>query len=406
MASLWRVPCSCSLLLSTIPATPLSRLQHEPLLFGDNHSSGSRSNSNSNRKSSSSNNKLPRQQRREGFWHVLPAKTAKSLVVRDKMEQVRWDRGRRAAVEREEKKIKGQRNLPPELRTTIKTAGDPAAATTDKKDEETPDEVYVLALETDRGHRDAVSALRERHFKREKLRVGAHITLFHALPGPRMHEVWRELRKVVHGDDGTSGGGRRPIEPFKIHIEAGSSSLMPLRRGLALHVQGLEPAARIRRLLLGAFVRLGIPLTDQDRDRDWHGHYTIQNFVAAGKTRKQCERDALQLLSEDDDFGGSSGGDAVAGGAGGAEEAGSGNYVPGRNFLHTRRSLRNGTVMGLTLWLYDNDPDPQKRGRWLAPESVMFQHGIVAEHEVVERRQVIRTRSAGPDLSLKRVVEA
>ncbi|KXJ88492.1 hypothetical protein Micbo1qcDRAFT_214401 [Microdochium bolleyi] len=238
--------------------------------------------------------------------------------------------------------------------------------------------VYVLALETDEGHRRAVSALRERHFPRAKLRVGAHITLFHALPGSRLAEIRDILRQVVQGtDSGSSGSSSEMVvkQPFEIHIEPSAAALMPMSKGLGLHVQGLQPAAQLRRALLGAFERSGVPLSEQDSNPRWRGHYTIQNHVRDGIVRRprraaatenhaqehgesdaawlreECRLDVLRHLLGPDDA----------------------DHGDDEGLLVDRAHLRAGTVTGVTLWRYDDgDGNPRTRGRWLDPEPVLF----------------------------------
>jgi 2'-5' RNA ligase len=113
---------------------------------------------------------------------------------------------------------------------------------------------------------DDLDARRRRFFPAARLQVGAHLTLFHALPGDREGDVAATLERL------TAGHPRPTItvgEPFG------------LGRGVAYRMPspGLEEVrAEIAREFRGV-------LTDQDARR-WRPHVTIQNKVEPDEARR------------------------------------------------------------------------------------------------------------------------
>ena len=130
------------------------------------------------------------------------------------------------------------------------------------------DPLIVSAVLADEARRD-LEEQRRRWFPAERLVVGAHVTLFHHLPGNRVDDVADALRAAV--------GRPRPtlsvVEPF----------LMGRGVGYRLRSPGLEEAREVvRRRFEGA-------LTDQDARR-WRPHVTIQNKVDPDTARATLAR--------------------------------------------------------------------------------------------------------------------
>ena len=67
-----------------------------------------------------------------------------------------------------------------------------------KADVATNTEVYVLTLLTDRSHHLALTKLRDQYFPKHLNKLGAHITLFHALPGSRLAAIRTSLAECVN----------------------------------------------------------------------------------------------------------------------------------------------------------------------------------------------------------------
>ena len=131
----------------------------------------------------------------------------------------------------------------------------------------TPDPLIVSAVLSPDAQ-DDLDAQRRRWFPSDRLHVGAHITLFHALPGARLEEFRAALAKLVERP-------RPPLhvgEPFKmgrgVGVRLQSSALEGLRAAIAR--------------------RVADDLTDQDARR-WHPHVTIQNKVTPEEARQTLE---------------------------------------------------------------------------------------------------------------------
>jgi 2'-5' RNA ligase len=127
-----------------------------------------------------------------------------------------------------------------------------------------PDPLIVSAVLSPDAQ-DDLDAQRRRWFPADRLHVGAHITLFHALPGERLEEVRTALAELT-------GRPRPPLhvgEPFKMGRGVGlrlqSSALEGLRGAIARRFDG--------------------DLTDQDARR-WRPHVTIQNKVEPDEARR------------------------------------------------------------------------------------------------------------------------
>ena len=119
----------------------------------------------------------------------------------------------------------------------------------------------IVTLLLDDAAQQRFERLRAAHFPPERLVVGAHVTLFHALPGEHLGIVRDEVRTAA----------ARP--PFDVAL----TGVRFLGRGVAIDLDAPELTA-LRRALAGAFDPW---LTRQDRqDRQWsRPHVTVQNKV-------------------------------------------------------------------------------------------------------------------------------
>ena len=102
----------------------------------------------------------------------------------------------------------------------------------------------------------------------DRLQVGAHITLFHALPGARLEEFRAALAKLVERPRPQLHVG----EPFK------------MGRGVGLRLQ----SSALEGLRAAIARRVADDLTKQDARR-WHPHVTIQNKVTPEEARRTLE---------------------------------------------------------------------------------------------------------------------
>ena len=171
------------------------------------------------------------------------------------------------------------------------------------------EDCYVLTLLTDEAHYDTMTALRRQWFPQRLLKVDAHVTLFHALPGsdelPRIKEAIAEVATQVS----------------RFSIAVTRDDVFKMGKGVGVNLcHGQQEAAQIRARLRSKWMPL---LSEQDRRPKWRGHYTVMNKEDDKERVEEC-------LEKFKDFGGS-----------------------------------NGQVIGLRLWRYD-------RGWWRDPEDFHF----------------------------------
>ncbi|KAK8099726.1 uncharacterized protein PG998_012967 [Apiospora kogelbergensis] len=159
--------------------------------------------------------------------------------------------------------------------------------------EEEDDDVYVVTLLTDAAHERAMSALRRRWFPAHRLKVDAHLTLFHALPGRLLGTLKDDLAAAA-GMGGWRGG------------RAGRTCSGWDGRGVAVHVRGCEGrVGEMRRGLIERWEALGEEgaatagvLSAQDARRDWKAHYTIMNKEEDPARVEACFRELRDGLGE------------------------------------------------------------------------------------------------------------
>ncbi len=121
----------------------------------------------------------------------------------------------------------------------------------------------VVTLALDDAAQQHFDAERERLFPAGRTDVGAHVTLFHAVPG--------ELEMQVRADLALHAG---PV------FAVGVAGVLPLGRGTAYALVSTELAHRHRKLQQLWWPRL----TDQDR-QGFRPHVTVQNKVSPAEAR-------------------------------------------------------------------------------------------------------------------------
>lgn len=126
--------------------------------------------------------------------------------------------------------------------------------------------VYVLTLLTDVAHHKRMTALRERFFPKHLNKLGAHLTLFHALPGSRLDDhILPTIQDVVAH---TASFKVHAVKPFR------------LKRGMAISVaknHGSVQAQELHDALQKPWLDAGF-LSEQDRGA-CRIHYTVMNKV-------------------------------------------------------------------------------------------------------------------------------
>ena len=127
----------------------------------------------------------------------------------------------------------------------------------------------VVTLQLEDGARGRFEAERAELFPPGRTAVGAHVTLFHALPASLRDDVEDELGRLA------------AIPPFAITI----SEVFPLGRGVAYRLAG-EEAQRLHRRLQE---RWRPHLTRQDA-QPFRPHVTVQNKVEPEVARATLDR--------------------------------------------------------------------------------------------------------------------
>ena len=123
----------------------------------------------------------------------------------------------------------------------------------------------VVTLLLDEAWQRRFDDLRRRHFPPDRLLVGAHVTLFHALPGDQEQRVREVLGRVAE----------RP--PFPVRV----TGVRMLGRGVAYDLSAPEAAAVHAELATAC----RNALTRQDA-QPFRPHVTVQNKVPPEQARK------------------------------------------------------------------------------------------------------------------------
>ncbi|MBJ3774659.1 2'-5' RNA ligase family protein [Acuticoccus mangrovi] len=126
------------------------------------------------------------------------------------------------------------------------------------------DSPIILTLQLDAAAMARFEAARRAHFPPSRTLVGAHLTLFHALPGALRAEIVATIAREA------------PAAPFPMAVDR----LMPLGRGVAYGVSSATLLA-FRERLARAFAG---HLSGQDRER-FRPHVTVQNKVSPAEAR-------------------------------------------------------------------------------------------------------------------------
>jgi len=126
-------------------------------------------------------------------------------------------------------------------------------------------EPLILTLQMDASSQEHFDRLRELHFPPERNYLGAHLTLFHQLPGEREAEISTELREIC-----------REHEPLALAV----TGLRFLGRGVAYELSSPQLSALRRELARSWEPWLGA----QDR-QGFKPHITVQNKVSPEQAR-------------------------------------------------------------------------------------------------------------------------
>lgn len=172
--------------------------------------------------------------------------------------------------------------------------------------------LFVLTLLTDKRHQQAMTALRRQWFPPDLLKVDAHVTLFHALPGSRLAQVKQDIADVA-----------ARTQKFKIAVAV--KGVFNMGKGVGIKCSNIGAFISKAYSIRGELRDKWEPfLSKQDKHKKWAGHYTIMN--------KQDDKEEVQKCLA---------------------------------YLREGHANSKGTVEGLTLWQYD-------RGWWKEDEVFEF----------------------------------
>jgi 2'-5' RNA ligase len=121
-------------------------------------------------------------------------------------------------------------------------------------------EPLICTLVLDESSQATFDTLRRQHFPAERLVVGAHVTVFHALPGEQEAEVREALQSAA------------ARESFEVAV----TGVRFLGGGVAYDLS-VDPAVR-------SGIAAQFALTRQDA-QPWRPHVTVQNKVLAERAR-------------------------------------------------------------------------------------------------------------------------
>lgn len=133
----------------------------------------------------------------------------------------------------------------------------------------------IVTVEMDASAQQRFDDLRRAHFPPERLVVGAHLTLFHALPGSELPRVQADL----------AAAARHPRPRMRV------TGVRFLGRGVAYELTAPE-VAQLRNSLARDWEAM---LTPQDR-QPFRPHVTVQNKVDPQTARALHQQLAAQLV--------------------------------------------------------------------------------------------------------------
>lgn len=140
---------------------------------------------------------------------------------------------------------------------------------------------YVLTLRTEREFHQRINRLRKQYFPSELNKIGAHITLFHALPGSQLTTIIADITSLVHTE---SSFTIRTIEPIK------------MSHGIALNANS-QDAHRLWDMLAQKWGPMGANFLSK-QDQHFNAHYTIQNKVEKDVAQKSWEEVTERFKSD------------------------------------------------------------------------------------------------------------
>ncbi|GAA5858550.1 hypothetical protein JCM8547_007356 [Rhodosporidiobolus lusitaniae] len=142
--------------------------------------------------------------------------------------------------------------------------------------------VYVLTLRLSPSLRDPLNTLRTRYFPAERLKVPAHLTLFHALPHSQLSEIQATIERIA--------GETQPFEVRTGEAFTLGNNGVAVSPGVGTK-EGAAVHARLRKEWEGF-------LSKQD-SKAFHAHWTVQNKVEKEEEVKKAFEEVTKWAKEE-----------------------------------------------------------------------------------------------------------
>lgn len=134
---------------------------------------------------------------------------------------------------------------------------------------------YILTLFKDKTHYDNMAELRKQWFPARLLKVQAHVTLFHTLPGSKLHDLKQDIAALA-------------VQTNGFEIAVGQDDVFKMGKGVGINVStkgGQREAAGIRAELRDKWEPF---LSEQYQRKKWRGHYNVTNKEDDEERVKKC----------------------------------------------------------------------------------------------------------------------
>ncbi len=151
-----------------------------------------------------------------------------------------------------------------------------------------PSRPLVVTLTLDQKTQSFLTSLRTKYFPSERNHLGAHITLFHAIPPHRFETLDDELNQIASSSN--------PFDVFFVSpSKMGSSGVMiPMRQRPSGTVERIHRFI-LDRLMSGAKGDQD-RLTDQDTRDLGKVHVTVLNKADKGEQVDKCLKEVIELF--------------------------------------------------------------------------------------------------------------
>lgn len=206
---------------------------------------------------------------------------------------------------------------------------------------------YILTLMTDSVHQKCMDSLRATYFPAPINKIPAHITLFHALPGPKLKdEIMPAIKDIA-----------KRTSPYRIQATGPSRMKRGIKINVADDIDHASDSKRGRNMTRIIHAELRKQWKDWLSEQDSapvNVHYTVMNKVNDNKSVDRALKELEESFEKGEDI---SGGQFQLGNES-DEKQGAGK---------TEKWEPTGQVLGLILYMYEHT------GHWTNPQEFKFQ---------------------------------